>query len=244
MQSSPNHHALLSLIYAFHSCLNKVFLNKVIFTRYTVFFIYWLNVWMTGPSLSRSEKHILDGKDKLNFVRTGPGIWGYILSVRWKMFSFTLNLSIWLCSIIMTIPIILATRLRKVFIKLLFLTAWILLFQLKWWKHQKNWKPTSSLGVCELIFDFKKIFSYTNCTELNIEFLKSINEESKRTEDDLDKIMSSGMLLVNNILNGSAPTTNQPRISPTDERIGIFNTIWLEPYIFAKKYLKNIMVYF
>ena len=80
MQSSPNHHALLSLIYAFHSCLNKVFLNKVIFTRYTVFFIYWLNVWMTGPSLSRSEKHILDGKYKLNFItRTGPVIHGVTL---------------------------------------------------------------------------------------------------------------------------------------------------------------------
>ena len=100
----------------------------------------------------------------------------------------------------------------------------MLLLQLKWWKHQKNWKPTSSLGVCELIFDFKKIFSYTNCTELNIEFLKSINEESKRTEDDLDKIMSSGMLLVNNILNGSEPTANQPRISPADERNGII--VW------------------
>ena len=54
-----------------------------------------------------------------------------------------------------------------------------------------------------------------------MEFLKSINEESKRTEDDLDKIMSSGMLLVNNILNGSEPTANQPRISPADERNGI-----------------------
>ena len=35
MQSSPNHHALLSLIYAFHSCLNKVIL---IFSRHTVSF--------------------------------------------------------------------------------------------------------------------------------------------------------------------------------------------------------------
>ena len=35
MQSSPNHHALLSLIYAFHSCLNKVIL---IFSRHTVLF--------------------------------------------------------------------------------------------------------------------------------------------------------------------------------------------------------------
>ena len=79
----------------------------------------------------------------------------------------------------------------------------------------------SNLGVCEIIFDFKKIFSYTNCTDLNIEFLKSINEESKRTKDDLDEIMSSGMLLVNNILNGSEPSINQSRISPTDDRIGI-----------------------
>ena len=83
----------------------------------------------------------------------------------------------------------------------------------------KAW--SSNLGVCELIFDFKKLFSYTNCTELNIQFLKSINEESKRTDDDLDKIMSSGMVLVNNILNGSDESVSQQRASPIDERFGL-----------------------
>ena len=84
------------------------------------------------------------------------------------------------------------------------------------------WKlGQSNLGVCELIFDFKKIFSYTNCTELNIQFLKSINEESKRTEDELDKIMSSGMVLVNNILNGSDESVSQQRAAPIDGRFGL-----------------------
>ena len=72
-----------------------------------------------------------------------------------------------------------------------------------------------------MIFDFKKIFSYTNCTELNIQFLKSINEESKRTDDELDKIMSSGMVLVNNILNGSDESVSQQRAAPIDGRFGL-----------------------
>ena len=91
------------------------------------------------------------------------------------------------------------------------------------YQHRCNLlKPgESNLGVCELIFDFKELFSYTNCTELNIQFLKSINEESKRTDDDLDKIMSSGMVLVNNILNGTDESVGQQRTSPIDGRFGL-----------------------
>ena len=79
----------------------------------------------------------------------------------------------------------------------------------------------SNLGVCELVFDFKEIFTYANCTDLNIQFLKSINEETQRTDDDLNEIMSSGMKLVNNILNGSDASLSQQRMSPTDDRLGL-----------------------
>jgi len=88
-------------------------------------------------------------------------------------------------------------------------------------QHRPFESLKSNLGVCELIFDFKELFSYTNCTELNIQFLKSINEESKRTDDDLDKIMSSGMVLVNNILNGTDESVSQQKTSPVDGRFGL-----------------------
>ena len=87
-----------------------------------------------------------------------------------------------------------------------------------------------------MIFDFKKIFSSTNCTELNIQFLKSINEESKRTDDELDKIMSSGMVLVNNILNGSDESVSQQKTSPIDGRFGLNSG----PYNLKQSQIKKI----
>ena len=98
----------------------------------------------------------------------------------------------------------------------------------------------SNLGVCELIFDFKEIFSYANCTDMSIQFLKTINEESVRTDDDLNKIMSSGMKLVNNILNGSDASSTQQQLSPTDERLGL-NKIGRNSVV-RSKYMKYSVV--
>ena len=135
MQSSPNHHALLSLIYAFHSCLNKVIL---IFSRHTVSFHMFSKIYSGALGafhpfrsiLNLFSTHIWPILDPFrahfdlfwtHFRPISDPFWtrfGPILEPFLTEFLLHFQFSIWLCSIFMTIPIILATRLRRVFIKL------------------------------------------------------------------------------------------------------------------------------
>ena len=134
MQSSPNHHALLSLIYAFHSCLNKVIL---IFSRHTVLFhilskiysgalgafrpfrpilnLFWTHFW---PILNSFLTHLGSISSTFRLILDPfQTHFGPVLEPFWTEFLLHFQFSIWLCSIFMTIPIILATRLRRVFMR-------------------------------------------------------------------------------------------------------------------------------